>query len=289
MRWFINSSAYFSFDFFNELCFTCIQLICPVTSVWFVTSVTSSSDDFFGDRQESSVAHVVSIGTEMAAALNEYEHCFHELVGWKPLFLFFLPSFFLPFFLSFFPFSFFRSSFIYIFVYSHFSFLISFMCYLIYSYYDPIQVELHFLSHHKVWVLLKCQATRPSTKDKSGLNWGEALVTAYSYEFSGRSRFQQLLSVDLLVAAQRAKQQFIFLRQEKSRIAWLRPFAIRPLTMPRVLATIMLSTRSARGLSPKPRRSLLFVILYSFWKWYSWEAYQKYWVHKRSNHYLLIC
>ena len=41
-------------------------------------------------------------------------------------------------------------------------------------------------------------------------------------------------------------------------------------------------------LSPWPHeRSLLFAI-YCFWKWYSWEAYQKFWVQKCSHHYLLI-
>ena len=34
-----------------------------------------------------------------------------------------------------------------------------------------------------------------------------------------------------------ATQQITFLRQEKSRFAWLRPFAIRPATILRALAT----------------------------------------------------
>ena len=75
-----------------------------------------------------------------------------------------------------------------------------------------------------------------------------------------------------VIAAQRAKQQFIFLTQEKPRFAWLRPFAIRPQCL-RALATIMLcDTRLYNDTfctSSFAHKRILLFVTYSFWKWYS--------------------
>ena len=65
----------------------------------------------------------------------------------------------------------------------------------------------------------------------------------------------------VVVAAQRAKQQFIFLTREISRFSGMHPFAIRPQCLarlqPRCFAT--LDFRMSRS-----ARSVLFVILYTY-------------------------
>ena len=77
-------------------------------------------------------------------------------------------------------------------------------------------------------------------------------------------------------AAQRAKQQFIFLTREKCRFAWLRPLLYDHNALPacnhNALQLSFIMTRSARVLSRAKEAS--YSQFYSFWKWYSWEDYQ---------------